>query len=139
MGDIKETKWILSGIKPEDFMMSREKKYKDAVDDSGKPFRAYPTSGECSEWWGVQKSIMSVFVVRVEFGGNKAPLLASFPWEKEARDYAIGILNTTIFDNIENVTIQECPVYSTVEKGEGGYWHLVKEEYEDDLDKKGGK
>jgi hypothetical protein len=113
-----DNKWQLSGNKVEDFMISRDDKKLHKV----------PTKGECSQWWGVNTNVMNVFIVTVYFSNHKVPHLASYFWEKEARDVAVSMLKTKVFTTVDNITIQECPVYSTVANGESGYWHLLKDQ-----------
>ena len=125
----QDKNWVLSGNKPKDFMISYDKEYYDKTGSK------LPIEGECSDYFGKQKAIARIFVMRVEFAdsckiGFKSDIrymVNAYFWETEARNSAIELLNSKVL-NIINITINEAFIHSTVAKNQsGGYKHLVKD------------
>ena len=125
----QDINWVLSGNQPKDFMISYDKAYYDSTGNK------LPIKSECSDYFGKQRAVARIFVMTMTFikdNGDKGYMVNSYFWETEARDSAIELLNSKIF-NILNITINESHIFSTVEKNQnGGYIHLVKDINEKD-------
>jgi hypothetical protein len=136
----QDKNWVLSGNKPKDFMISYDKEYYDKTGSK------LPIKSECSDYFGKQRAVARIFVMRVEFVdsckiGFKSDIrktnltrymVNAYFWETEARDSAIELLNSKVF-NIINITINEAHIFSTVAKNRNdGYKHLVKDVDEKD-------